>query len=147
MKTLKLIRFALMITVLFAAILACSKDDNTPEESEPTINESLEGFWLGKYSYTFDEPPTPGYGMLFRTDGTVRVYDMESASDTITLTEKNKADGTYKVMQDQVEIIYISPPSYPFSAEANIDADFNEMEGTWGSNGGTNGTFFLVKQE
>ncbi len=136
---IKLLSLALVALVTFAS---CKKDDPTPVAPTP-VAPSLVGFWKGKYGSGATSYPTSGYCFLYRTGGTVRVFD---GADT---TAAAKAEGTYAINGNKVTTTYTyTPGGGTFSISATVDAKFTFIEGTWGS--GTNvtngGNYFVNKQ-
>lgn len=122
---------------VLSSLFSCKKD----KVDLPTIV----GLWKGKYSNSLTSYPTNGYAFLFRSNGTVRVYNNTDTISAGTL----KAEGTYSVTNSIVTTTYsyISPGSGTYSTKASVDSKFTFQEGTWG-NGTTNNTavFFLNKQ-
>jgi len=122
-----------MIAVSAIIFSACKKE----KHDDP----SIVGFWKGKYGGTSNYPNL-GYALLFRSNGTVRVFD---GSDTATA---GKAEGTYTVIGSTVNLTYTYGTSGTYSASATANSGLNFLEGTWGS--GTNitngGRFFVNKQ-
>lgn len=101
------------------------------------------GFWKGKYGSGTTAYPTSGYSFLFRSNGTVRVFD---GSDT---TSANKAEGTYSITGAAVAATYTYVgTTSQFSIAATIDPRYSFQEGTWGSGANTTngGKYFIVKQ-
>ena len=131
-KSNKLFAFALLFLVLFSA---CKKDK---EE-----NENPAGYWKGLYgSGTLS--PSQAYSVLFRPDGTARIYSQ--SSDTST---GPKAEGTYKVIGSTVTTNYTYfTGSITGSFSTTSSSDGTEMAGTYGSGSATSGggTFYLSKQ-
>jgi hypothetical protein len=122
-----------MIALSAIVFSACKKE----KHADP----SIVGFWKGKYGGTSNYPNL-GYALLFRNNGTVRVFD---GVDTATA---GKAEGTYTVIGSTVTLTYTYGVSNTFSAGASANGGWNFLEGTWGS--GTNttngGRFFVNKQ-
>jgi len=134
------------VTFFFVAIfslciifLSCKKS-NDPAPVDP----GYVGLWKGKYSNSSTAYPTSGYAFLFRSNGTVRVFNN---ADT---TAASKAEGTYSISGSTMSTTYtyIAPASGQFSTSTTINPTFTFQEGTWGS--GTNttngGNYFIVKQ-
>lgn len=113
--------------------VACKKDDS----DKPTHI----GLWKGKYGGVSAYPTSTWY-MLFRDNGTVRVFD---GSDTTTAT---KAEGTYIFTGTAVNTTYTYPPSTKYSTTATINARLTFQEGTYGSGTNTSGSgrFIMVKE-
>lgn len=130
MRLLKPCCLAFMFLFIFSA---CKKD----KDDRPSIH----GLWVGKYG-DMTTYPTMGYVVLFRTNGTVRVYD---GSDTTTAFA---AEGTYSVTNSTVNTSYEYPGGDKFSTTAVINAHKTFLEGTYGDGDNTTGSgrFFLVKQ-
>jgi hypothetical protein len=135
---MKHLKTGLMITCMALAIVSCKKD-----KDDVAAPPSVVGFWKGKYGNGATTYPTSAYAFLFRSNGTVRVFD---GADTTTAS---KAEGTYTVSGTTVNTTYtyLSGGS-TFSTTAIADAKFTLLEGSWGS--GTNttsgGKFFVNKQ-
>ncbi|WP_407526135.1 hypothetical protein PDL71_04880 [Lacibacter sp. MH-610] len=124
----------LLITCCF---ISCKKEKECPVPDAP----SMVGFWQGKYGGS-TVYPTSGYAALFRSNGTVRIYD---GTDTATA---GKAEGTYNVSGNTVTATYNYSPSIQYSISATVDSKFTFLEGTYGS--GTNttngGRWFMNKK-
>ncbi len=119
------------------SVSSCKKDD--PEPAVPT----LEGFWVGKYGSGANTYPDNGYAALFRSNGTVRVFD---GADTTTAS---KAEGTYTLTGSELKASYTYMPSgSKFSFAAIVDSKFTFLEGTWGSADNTTngGRWFMNKK-
>jgi hypothetical protein len=71
MKTLYLL---LSVITVLAIASSCKKSSNSPAP------KSVVGYWVGDYG-SGTATPSEGYAFLFRTNGTVRVYNN---SDTTT---------------------------------------------------------------
>ena len=90
------------------AFYSCSKKGAV--KPAPTTTHPFDGYWYG----SFTEPAGSGQqGMLFRSDGTLRVYDFygqpPTASDTTAATAV--ANGTFKVVNvttDSVSFTFAS---------------------------------------
>lgn len=126
----------------FMAIVLCSfvfiscKKDKGPEAA------SIVGFWKGKWAFS-DAYPTYGYAALFRSNGTVRIFD---GADTATAA---KAEGVYTVSGTTVTATYTYTGSSSLMAiSATVDSKFTFLEGTWGNSpSSTNGgKWFLNKK-
>lgn len=132
---MRLLTLTYLLLCTAALFTACKKDND--DAGKPTIV----GFWKGKYG-SLTSYPTFAYGQLFRSDGTVRIYD---GNDTATA---GKGEGTYAVTNSTVTISYSYSPSLKFSTTTIMNPAMTFQEGTYGS--GTNpsngGRYFLVKQ-
>jgi hypothetical protein len=123
-----------LVLLAIGIFTACKKD----KDDKPTIV----GLWKGKYGGTTNYPHI-SYAILFRSNGTVRVFD---GTDTTTA---QKAEGTYTVTGGStVNTTYSYPPAIQYSTTATINTGMTFMEGTYGT--GTNttngGRFFVVKE-
>ena len=124
------------------AVIACSfvfiscKKDKGPEAP------SIVGFWKGKWGFS-DAYPTHGYAALFRSNGTVRVFD---GADTATAA---KAEGTYTVLGATVTATYTYTGSSSLMAiSATVDSKFTFLEGTWGTSpSNTNGGKWILNKQ
>ncbi len=76
----KVIPFLLLTVLLFTA--ACSKKNSAPAKT-------LTGYWVGAFSYG-NAYPTGYYGIIFRPDGTVRIYEDADTTKSLATSE-----GTY----------------------------------------------------
>jgi hypothetical protein len=130
MHLLKACCLAGMLLVIFTA---CKKDKDD--------QSSIPGLWKGKYGNTTDYP-NKGYAVLFRTNGTIRVYD---GSDTATAYA---AEGTYSISNSTVTTTYDYGDGMEYSTTAEMNVHKTFMEGTYGNGDNTwdAGRFFLVKQ-
>ncbi len=138
MKLLKNPAFAILSLATILTFASCEKDDDVTPAPAP----SIVGLWKGKYGAVGDYP-TLGYTMLFRSNGTVRVFD---GTDT---TIASKAEGTYSISGSTVttNYTYLSTTN-TYSTSATFNSIYTFMEGTYGSGAVTTGggQFFLVKQ-
>jgi hypothetical protein len=138
MKHFKNSAFAMLLLAAILSFTSCEKDDDVPAPAPP----SIVGLWKGKYGGVAVYPNS-GYTMLFRSNGSVRVFD---GTDTTTAS---KAEGTYTISGSTVttNYTYLTSPS-TFSTSATFNSIYTFMEGTWGSGAATSGSgqFFLVKQ-
>ncbi len=136
MKTYKFLAFVVGMAIV--GFVACKKDDPQPAPS-------MVGFWQGKYG-TSNNYPTNGYAFLFRSDGTVRVFN---DSDT-TSAAVGRGEGIYSILGSTVtaKYTYFGPGGATFSVSGMVNSSFTFLEGTWGPGDNTsgNGRFFIVKQ-
>ncbi len=130
----------IMLSIIGISIIgffsACKKSDPSP---------TIVGFWAGKYSFN-NTNPSHGYAFLFRSNGTVRVFD---ASDTTTLTNASKAEGTYSISGSTVTATYkYTGASSSFSTSCTVNMQYTFLSGTWGTTPSvtSGGFFYLVKQ-
>lgn len=119
-----------LLMLIIIVISGCKKSSTNP------VN--IVGLWSGNYGNGLATPYAP-YKMLFRADGTVRVFD---GADTATAS---KAEGTYTV-SDSVRTYYTYFGGSSFSTAALLNGAGNRMNGTWGNGTSTagSGTFFLT---
>jgi|GEM_PF-946430 hypothetical protein len=107
---------------------------------------TLTGFYTGKIGNNSDYP---SYNMafLFRSNGTVRVYNniggTTSPTDTSAILP---AEGTYSVSNDTVKTYckYLYDTLNTFSTMAIVNSDSTYMEGAWGSGMSVGSGFFFV---
>jgi len=138
MKRLKNPALAMLSLAAILSFTSCEKDDDVTPAPAP----SIVGLWKGKYGGV-SSYPTSGYTMLFRSNGTVRVFD---GTDTTTAS---KAEGTYNISGTTVTTNYTYLSSGPtYSTSATFNSIYTFMEGTYGAGAATSGSgqFFLVKQ-
>ena len=130
---------ALLMLSMFCLLISCKK-------SSPVTNSNpaYVGLWKGKYGGGTNYP-TNGYAMLFRNNGTFRVF-----GGTDTLIATLKGEGTYTVSNGTtINGSYTYPDdggTYSISATLNSNNTF--LEGTWGNapSNSNGGMFFMVKQ-
>lgn len=138
MKRFKNLALAVLLLSATVSVTSCEKDDDVPAPAAP----SIVGLWKGKYGGVASYP-TSGYTMLFRSNGTVRVFD---GTDT---TIASKAEGTYSISGTTVttNYTYLTSPN-TYSTSATFNSIYTFMEGTYGAGAATSGSgqFFLVKQ-
>ena len=138
MKRFKNPSLAMLALAAILSFTSCEKDSDVT----PAPTPSIIGLWKGKYGGVASYP-TSGYAMLFRNNGTVRVFD---GSDTTTAS---KAEGTYAISGTTVTTNYTYLGAGPtYSTSATFNSIYTFMEGTYGSGVATSGSgqFFLVKQ-
>jgi hypothetical protein len=115
-------KFIVAVIASSLIFISCKKE-NCPAPETP----SVVGFWKGKWGFNADYPSN-GYAALFRSNGTVRIFD---GADTTTAT---KAEGTYSVSGTTVTATYTyTGSSSPLAISATADAKFTFLEGTWGT--------------
>jgi hypothetical protein len=121
MKKMNVVLFTMLAVLVIAS---CKKEDPA----------TVVGFWSGTYDGT--EP----WHVLFRANGTVRVYD---GADTATA---GFAEGTYTV-SDSVRTQYSYSVDNRYSTAAKMNDDATSMVGTYGYDTSTDdaGTFTLTK--
>ena len=117
-----------------------------------TIEDDLIGLWLGSFGND-ESSEENGYGLLFRPNGTVRLYSnnapFTTASDTLGLPDYFKADGTYSFYGAVVTGTYHFGETLFYSFEGNMDTDEDFILGTWGNgeNVSDGGLFDVEKYE
>ena len=120
---------ALALLLIYGA--ACSKSDD-PNTEEPL----LVGYWQGEYGRGASTPNLP-YMILFRSNGTVRIYAGEADS-----SKASKAEGSYAqdAMRLTMQYTYVSGPfSGTYSGAGTINRAGNQITGTYGSGNAQNG--------
>lgn len=128
-----------LLSVLFISsllIMSCKKD----KDEKP----SLIGFWTGKYSGNATAYPTSQYAVMFKADGTARVFNR---TDTTT---GDRANATYTVAGSTITCTYtyLPPGSGTFTFKGDVNTQFSFIEGTWGSGSSPTaggGRFYFVK--
>jgi uncharacterized protein (TIGR03066 family) len=129
----KLLTVFLSVCLLSVVTPSCKKDKVDPSR--------IVGYWKGKLGNQTSYP-SAGYAMLFRADGTVRVFN---SADTTT---GSKAEGTYTFRGATITTNYAFPNNEKFSSTATVDAKFIFQEGTFGSGtNATNGDRFFIKKQ
>ena len=119
-------KFFIAVIVSSLIFISCKKE-SCPAPETP----SIVGFWKGKWGSS-DAYPTNGYAALFRSNGSVRIYD---GADTATAS---KAEGLYTVAGTTVTATYTyTGSSSPLAISATVDAKFTFLEGTWGTSPST----------
>ncbi len=115
---------------------SCKKDK---DEKVVTQNPQVEGYWTGKIGPQ-NTDPTDFYALLFRQDGTVRVFTGGTDSTTAT-----KAEGSYKVANGAVSTSY--PTANGTIITTATVTNNTTMDGTWGTDpSNSNGGKFAVTQ-
>ncbi|HET6252550.1 MAG TPA: hypothetical protein VFE32_00680 [Puia sp.] len=97
---------------------------------------TIVGYWTGAWSYDLSSFPTNPYNFLFRSDGTVKIYEnFDTAASSLY-------EGTYAVHGDTVSGIYRGS----FTFVAVVDSDYTFMQGFWGNTTDQKiGLFFTAK--
>jgi hypothetical protein len=133
--------FKVLLPIFTCILLAsCGKDEKEPDTTIDPL-----GFWSGVYGRS-TEPQTIYYAMLFRSNGTVRIY---SANADTTIA--NKAEGTYSVSGNEVttNYTYISGGiSGTFSTKAAFSNSNTRQIGTYGADANVSGggTYTINKE-
>jgi len=125
----------LSVTVIVLFVLAACKKDKTE-------SPSVVGSWKGKYSNDVNEYPTNNTILLFRNNGTFRLYD---GLDTSVVEH---VDGTYTITGSALSCIYTINSLFDYWMTFDVNAKFTFMEGSWGAYPGTtsSGKLILSKQ-
>lgn len=125
----------------FSAVVLCSLVFISCKKDK-VESPSIVGYWKGKWGGS-DAYPTYGYAAIFRSNGTVRVFD---GADTATAA---KAEGTYTVSGTTVTASYLyQGATTPILISSKVDAKFTFLEGTWGNSPSSTsgGKWFMNKQ-
>jgi hypothetical protein len=130
----------LLATLLIIQVSSCSKKD-----SPATVTGSVVGFWAGSAS---DGSPA---SILFRSNGTMRLYDASSASDTAALPDGNKVDGNYTLTGASVKgstSVAQGSTVVTVNIAATVNSNFTSMTGTTGLAPNSTGisSFTITKQ-
>jgi hypothetical protein len=138
MKSFSLVMRRAIAILFILSFTACTKSGQQAAPPSTTIV----GYWEGKYSDDLTSYPTNPYSFLFRSNGTVRVYD-----ETVDTGLNYAAEGTYTINGNIVNTTYkYLNGGGIYSSTATVDSDNTFMEGSWGSDTTTNfGLFFLAK--
>jgi hypothetical protein len=118
----------------FLSILSCEKDEIS--------YSNVVGYWKGKIGIGTADPDSD-IGVLFRNDGTLRVYS--NSNDT---TNANKVDDIYAVGNNVINMGYIEfGTPYNRNMEGIINSGFTGIDGTWGAGAAVTGggTFYLTR--
>ncbi|HTB51190.1 MAG TPA: hypothetical protein VK718_00330 [Ferruginibacter sp.] len=142
--------FSILIVsfILAIASTSCKKENVTRtviiKDTVPP-DTTIIGFFAGKIGDATDYPSIQ-FSLLFRGNGTVRVYQGGTVGDTSSIGTE-PAEGTYFVSGDTVNTTFTFSDATMFSTQAIIDPEFAYMGGSWGygstNNGG--GYFFAAK--
>lgn len=125
-------------SVLSVALFASCKKNKETVLPPPTV----EGYWQGNYGIG-DNNPDLFYSLLFRANGTVRVY-----SGNTDTSKAVKAEGSYTLQNNTVKTTYNTGADISYSTTAILNAAFNAMEGSWKDNqlGVAKGGFSVTKK-
>ncbi len=130
-------KFIVAVIVSSLFFISCKKENCPAPETA-----SIVGFWQGKYGGTTNYPSL-GYSALFRSNGTVRIFD---GTDTAAAS---KAEGTYTIAGSTVTSTYAYlVGGTQYSISATVDSKFTFLEGTYGSGANTTngGKWFMIKK-
>lgn len=137
------LRLFSVVLLLCGVLVACQKDkDSIPEE--PGSPLSMEGFWVGQYTY-------PNYmgsfnaAILVRPGGTLRFFDSYKP-DTADMNPAFKIEGTWAVV-DSTFLLTLVMPQFGYSAKAimQVNATSDTMIGPYQIDGETYGIFNFSK--
>lgn len=130
--------FLLVFPLLLLLAAGCKKeDDNTAI--------TLSGYWKGKYSDTLTTPDKD-FGLLFRTNNTVRIYDMSASTDSALATI---GEGTYTATKSSVSLQYtFLTTTGVYNATGSLNANMSVISGQYIFTGVSNytGNFTVTKQ-
>jgi hypothetical protein len=137
MKTKFFPAMAIMAACFSIFLISCKKDkDESP---------SLKGYWVGKYGNGATTYPDKPQALLFRENGTLRVW--ANTTDTAVAT---KAEGTYTVAGNVItcSYTYLAPAAGTYSVRTEVNTIYSFMEGSWGSGSSTTsgGKVFFAKK-
>ncbi|HEX5651902.1 MAG TPA: hypothetical protein VFX58_02445 [Chitinophagaceae bacterium] len=137
---LTLAKSALVILVSAFVFIACKKEKN----EDPVVQASpVTGYWVGKYTTTGFIGHS-NYAMLIKPGGQVRVYDLDTKTDTLALSALAKVDGVWSLNGTTLQTTY-NTGTKTVNTTATINAAFNNMNGTWAFDGAMKGTITLSK--
>lgn len=135
---MKILSLLLATTVLATA---CSKSKS--EDTPPTPEKEMEGYWTGHYT-SVGSIAKENYAMLFKPNGQLRVYDLGAKTDTSAIHPLAKSDGTRVLSGQTVQTTYKSG-SFTYNTIATVNADKSEMTGSWIMNDSPKGNIFLSR--
>ncbi len=128
-----------LLTTMLAGSLSCKKDENDPPAG------ALSSYWKGFYSDTLSTPDK-GYGLLFRSNNSVRVYDMALTTDSAAATI---GEGTYTLSSNILNFNYTNLFNTGlYNGTGTINSSGNILSGqiTFTSTDTTTGNFTVTKQ-
>ena len=132
------------LSVLSLVLLVTSGCKKGKEEPVKTPSP-VEGFWIGKYNTSTGVAGiyNKNYAMLINGDGTARVYDMGSDTDTTSLGDGlQKISGIWVLNGNSLEVTYPAGTDTGRS-NATVNAAFTSMSGAWSVNSVIKGSFYL----
>lgn len=125
--------------MMLVGFLSCTKEEtNAPVVLQPS-------YWKGMYSDTLSTPDM-GYGLLFRANNSVRVYDMALTTDSAAA---NIGEGNYTLSGNVVNFNYTNLFSTgQYSGTGTINSSGNILSGqiTFSGVDTTTGNFTVTKQ-
>jgi hypothetical protein len=133
----------LLASIVSISMVACKKDKvENPQEPQQTIV----GFYAGKINNdpTSSEFPN-NYSILFRQNGTARVFNMGASTDTASIHALNKIEGTWLQNGNSLQVAY-KPIGSLITVSASVNKAASDVNGTWGFDGATKGKFFLNRK-
>jgi ABC-type Fe3+-hydroxamate transport system substrate-binding protein len=131
----------ILLTVAAAMTAGCKKEKTeTPEEPQQIVS----GYYAGKIN---TNPASTeflnNYGILFKPNGTARVYNLGNGTDTsLLLSLGSKMDGTWLQSGNNLQLSY-KPIGSLITVSSTVNKSATEINGTWGFNGETKGKFYL----
>lgn len=133
--------FILTATATFFFISCKKSKTDAIVETQQTVN----GYYLGKRNFDpSSEVWTNNYSILFKQDGTVRVYNLTSGTDTTVLLNLAKMDGTWFQNGSNLQVNY-KPLGSPITITAAVNKSATEISGIWSFDGQTKGKFSIAK--
>ena len=136
----KLANSILLIAIMALTNSSCSKD-KTENPSLPASPAT--GFWVGSYS-TIGQLGSSNYAMLIKPGGIARIYDMGTKTDTTSLAALAKVDAVWTFNGNTLQTSY-NTGTKTVNTTANVNAAFNNMNGTWAFDGVVKGNITLSK--
>jgi hypothetical protein len=136
----------LMLMAALATLImpACKKNGkDNPSQEQITVN----GFYFGKMNQDPSSSEfSSNYGILFRQNGTARVYNnMGNSSDTSTMFAINKVEGTWQ-QNGSILLVNYKPTVNIITFNGTVNKSATELSGTWGFEGATKGKISIKKQ-
>jgi hypothetical protein len=144
----------IFLAIIVLALASCKKKEiiqtNTVEvEAAPSLTGNWEGYYgsrtISAAGDTSFYNPSYGYSMIFKSDGTAKVYNTLLAdSATGSLAQGSWVYSTNNTIV--VDYTYVSPNQH-FFVRAAIDPKMHAINGKWyNADGSVGGLFYLAKK-
>lgn len=130
----------MLLLAIVTSATSCKK-----EQQPESPNAYVKGYWLGKLG-TDPSNFINDFSILFKEDGTLRIYGLVLGTDTATV---EKYDGVYALTPDKkgLDISYNYKGLHSATLSGGFAKENKQINGRWAINGTAHqGPFYLNKQ-
>jgi hypothetical protein len=117
MKKINYLTTLCLIATASFIVSSCTKSNVKPKTVVP--NSAAVGYWYG--TFLNNNGFGSSVGILFRNDGTIKLYDFYGASSLTDTTKSTNAAGTYTITGGTINFSYTFPGEN-FTAQGTINS-------------------------